>query len=469
MSIIREEDLELFPENINKIQEEVKKRTWNLLEPTGDTKMEIVNKVIEYVKNNKRKIYGSYSHNKVIIQKNKKDGFLEDLEVPDIDFYSPDPLHDLFEICNMFYNMGYNEVVGREAQHEETYKIYVDDIEACDISYVPRNIYNKIPFIEIDGINYVHPNWALIDYLRILTDPMTSWEIKLDKRFKRYYLLQKHYPFQILNKSLDVNFKNNREKMLSIVNKIFRFILEKDTIIVCGLYAYNYYLYESKLKIFNNTDINHYELISTDYEKDTKEIITLLKDFLGDEFKYEEHYPFFQFTDFSTRLYYKDQLIGIIYGSNKKCLPYQKVKAIYFEKDKAELNNGNIKIASFNLLILFSLINYMYYRSLDDNKNKDLFMLTISHLIQIRNNYLDKNKKTIFNSGIFSDFVIECIGNPITARKEMNDRIRENLQKGKPAIFQYRPNQGLKNESHKFQFKNSSGNKINNEKNMKFI
>ena len=149
MEIIRESDLDLFKDHIDEIQDEVKKKTWVELEPSGDTKMSIVNKVLEYVKKNKRKIYGSYSHNKNVIVKNKKDGFLSELEIPDIDFYSPDPLHDLYEICNMFYETGYKNIVGREAQHEETYKIYVDDVEACDISYVPKNIYYKIPFVEI--------------------------------------------------------------------------------------------------------------------------------------------------------------------------------------------------------------------------------------------------------------------------------------------------------------------------------
>jgi len=466
MSIIREKDLELFEEHIDKIQDEVKKRTWNLLEPKGDTRMEIVNKVIEFVKKNKRKIYGSYSHNKVVINKNKKDGFLGDLEVPDIDFYSPEPVKDMYEICNMFHKMGYNDVVGREAQHEETYKIFVDDAEACDISYVPKNIYNKIPFIEIEGINYVHPNWALIDYLRILTDPMTSWEIKLDKRFKRFYLLQKHYPFQKLTKTLDVNFDKDRETMINTVNKIFRFAVEKETIIFTGLYAYNYYLLESKIN-YKNTDIQYYELISMNYKEDANELISKMKQLLGNDFTYEEHYPYFQFIDFSVKLYYKEKLICIISGNNHKCLPYQKVKTMYFEKNKSEENTGEIKIASFNLLLLHTLINYMFHRTNDNNKLKEMYMLMISHLIQFRNHYLDKTKKNIFDGGIFSDFVIDCIGETISSKKEMSDRIKRNIKNRKPAIFTYRPDQDFSENPPEHQFKNSSVNKINNDRNLK--
>jgi hypothetical protein len=466
-NIIKEKDLELFNDNINKIQDEIKKKTWNLLEPTGDTKMEIINKVLEYIKTNKRKVYGSYAHNKVIIHKNKKDGFLSNLEVPDIDFYSPEPLNDLYKLCNMFHNMGYNNIVGQEAQHEETYKIFVNDIEACDISYVPKNIYNKIPFIEIDNIHYIHPNWAMIDYLRILTDPLTSWEIKLDKRFKRFYLLQKNYPIPKLEKQLNINFKDDRSLYLTAVNKIYRYLVDKSSILISGLYAYNYYLHYSDMKKYDLTDITYYELISTNYNRDTTSIIELLKESYNDEITYEEYYPFFQFTNFTTKIYYKNNLICTIYDNNNKCYPYHKVEAIYFEKNKFEENKGNINIVSFNLLLLFTLINYMYYRTNDDVKQKDLQMLIISHLIQFRNYYLDKNKKTIFDKTLFADFVINCIGETVTSKKLQSERVKLNLANNKPAVFKYRPEQGLKNEAPVYQFKNSSGNKINNEKNLK--
>lgn len=471
MSIYKESDLELFADNINDIQKEVKRLTWDILEPRGDMKMEIVTKVIEYIKNKKRKIYGSYAHNKVIVAKNKNDNFLDELEVPDIDFYTPEPLKDLFGICNMFCKLGYNDINGKEAQHEETYKIFVNDIEACDISYVPTNIFNKIPYIEIEGINYVHPTWAMIDYFRILSDPLTSWEIKLDKRFKRLYLLQKHYPFKINNKPISINL-NNKDDIVLAKNKIFRFVLDRPTIIVTSLYNYNYYLYESQIAKKNNgykyTDIVYYELISIDYKKDGYDLIELMKQSFGNNFKYEEHYPFFQFTDFSARLYYKDILICVIYGNNKKCIPYHSVKAIYFEKDKAEETAETIKIASFSVMFLYSLVNHMYYRANNDDKQKEFYLQLISQIIQIRNYYLEKNKKNIFNSGIFKDFVVGCVGETITAKKEFSDRIKENIKNKKPALFSYRPSSCDK-EAPNYIFSNSSGNKINNTKNYKLV
>jgi hypothetical protein len=142
----------------------------------------------------------------------------------------------------MFYNLGYSDVIGQEAQHEGTYKIFVNSVETCDISYVPKNIYNKIPFIEIDGYVYAHPHWAMIDYLRIFTDPMTSWEQKLEKRFRRLYLLQKHYPIYQTKKPTSFTFKETEKKeMISVINKIYRFCIDRPSIIVSGAYALNYF------------------------------------------------------------------------------------------------------------------------------------------------------------------------------------------------------------------------------------
>jgi len=467
MNLYTQRDIELFDQHIKNIQTEVKRKTFNLLEPTGDMQMEIINKLLSYVKKTKRKIYGSYSHNQVVKIKNKDDSFLEECDIPDIDFYSPEPIHDLYEICNMFHKLGYNDVLGIEAQHEGTYKVFVNGVETCDISYVPTNIYNRIPYLEIDGYVYVHPQWAMIDYFRIMTDPMTSWEQKLEKRFRRLYLLQKHYPFYPSKKQVSFTFKPEEKKeMISVVNKIYRYCIDKSSIIISGAYALNYYkqYVDKNAKI---TDIPVYQLYSTQYKKDARELVEMLKDKLGSSIRYEEHYPYFQFIDFFTMIYYKDKLICLISGNNKKCLPYHKVPAVYFEKNMAEKNEGTVNIASFSLLILNSLILYFYFRTNDEKYHKDICSEIIYQLIKLRNNYFKKYNKNIFTSGLLRDFIIDCIGQTQTSRKEANERAKENIANNKPAIFKYKPSTGVKNDAHEYQFKNSSGNVIRNKKNLK--
>ena len=96
------------------------------------------------------------------------------------------------------HSKGYKDVVGKEALHKETYKIFAKNYNVVDISYVPNNIYSNIPYIEKDNIRYTHPSFTMIDLMRMITEPFfSSW--RWAKIVKRIHLLQKYYPFQKIN------------------------------------------------------------------------------------------------------------------------------------------------------------------------------------------------------------------------------------------------------------------------------
>ena len=70
-------------------------------------------------------------------------------------------------------------------------------------------IYNKIKYIQLDGLFLVHPWFMAIDYFRMFTDPMVSYW-RLEKHFIRYLKLQKTYPLPLISKPLDINpYKND--------------------------------------------------------------------------------------------------------------------------------------------------------------------------------------------------------------------------------------------------------------------
>ena len=161
------------------------------------------NIILDFIKQNKRKIYGGYAVNKLIIDKNQKDSIYQEYQYPDIDFYSPTPIEDLINICNTLYDKGYKRVNAKEAAHKDTYSIFVNFHLYCDITYVPKNIYNRIPYKELNNYYYTHPHFMTIDYLRMLADPLgSSWRI--EKSIKRFALLQKYYPLPIINKPISM-------------------------------------------------------------------------------------------------------------------------------------------------------------------------------------------------------------------------------------------------------------------------
>ena len=246
MEIYKKSDLELVDKNIDKIIEDIEEiRKKNYPRETDDKTIvsdtesttttqekklpapedvkEIVKIVMNFVKDKKRKIYGGFGLNAIIKSKNKNDAFYSDDEIPDVDVYSPTPIEDLVELCYTLNEKGFTDVFGKEAMHEGTYKIFTRGYNAIDLSYVPKMIYDNIPFVELNNVRYVHPHFAMIDFYRIMSEPyFSSW--RWAKVFKRLNLIQKHYPIEKTTGDLLKPYLHKID-MTNVTNTIENFIL----------------------------------------------------------------------------------------------------------------------------------------------------------------------------------------------------------------------------------------------------
>jgi len=176
----RQTDIELVRKNIDTIKDDAMRKKLDTLEPTLKEFKEVYDIIVEYIKKNKLKIYGGYAQNHLIKIKNENDIFYKELDLADIEFYSYEPIKHLIELCDILHAKGYKYVQGSEGVHEETYKIFVNFINYCDITYIPKNVYDNIPVIEDKGILYTDPHFMLIDAFRVYADPLTSY-FRLDK------------------------------------------------------------------------------------------------------------------------------------------------------------------------------------------------------------------------------------------------------------------------------------------------
>jgi hypothetical protein len=318
-----------------------------------------------------------------------------------------------------------------------------------------------------------------IDYLRMLTDPLLSyWRFDTDmKGFKRFILLQKHYPLPFYGHSIEIPDANNS---LSIaLDIIYEFILSRQTIINIGFYAYNYYLKESKIFAGKKQDsknmkyipVPYYEMISTNYRTDFLDLMTKLETnelVKSSNLQHIEFYPFFQFTDSSVEIRLGDDIIALIYNNNKKCYPYLDVPAVKFNKKSLEEHKKHtIKIGTFQVTLLHTLINAMRARVISDKDNMNMYFTMVSHLVTMRNYYFHTTKKNILDTTPFMDFVINCIGETITPEKQRKLMIEYKKKKNKRLTFTYEPASGVKDPDSTYIFANTSGNQINNPKNMK--
>ena len=475
LDIVNTED-EQFKENFPKIMKVLEYKKLHEFEPTIDEITKVYEIISKYIKINKRKVYGGYALNKLLIAKNPTLAIYDETDTPDIEFYSPDPIGDLVKLCDLISKAGFKPVTGQEAQHKETYSIFVNYQLYCDISYMPANIYNKARYLQIDGFNLIHPWFMLVDYFRMFSDPMVSYW-RLEKHFARYLKLQKTYPLPLIQKPVEIEFYNNKNYNI-IINKLANFIADKDTVVFTGFYVYNYYLYYSnyqKTNKYNYIQMPYLEVYSHNYIRDGLDIIEFTNNLskeLSVKISYIEFYPLFQFYGYNVVFYYNDGKSNIpilyLYSNNKKCIPFKNVDYIEFNNQtlKPELiPNKKINIGSFEFNILHALIILVKVRIDDDNDWNDILYKLINGYVSFRQYYLNEHNKTIYDETIFQGFVLECKGFTISPDRERRLLLENRRKQGKPVIFRYEPE--TSKHPGNYVFLNSSGNKINNNINLK--
>lgn len=456
MKLIREKDLEKYKEIVDEKLEKIEDIKLNKFIPTKKTQMEINKIVLEFIKKKKRKIYGGYAQNKLVELKNKDDVFYKKDKIPDIDIYSPEPIKDIIELSNILYDKGYKNVKSSEALHKETYSLFVEFENMCDISYVPTMIYNRIPFVEDNGIRYVGKKNVMIDFMKMITDPYFS-SFRWEKIMPRIMLLEKYYPEK--NMKFELKYKKPSKNISDLLDSIEDYVQKnKNTMTMIGDYAYNYYV-----KKEDQINTNVYQIVTINYNEDTIGLIKKLKE------KYKniniiENYPFWSLNDYSCDILYGDKIVCRIFNYFKRCVLTQSVKMK--NNKKKYINIGN-----FDYTLLHIMIDSFRCRVNKESCEKDNIKKKIN-MIKARNDFLDKNKKTIFDNTLYESFMIECKGeqfSPFRQERLETDRKFKEGKRGNELKFRYSPESEYKKPESNYKFPNSSGNVIRNEKNYRII
>ncbi len=479
MSLFTKDQYEEIDKNLDKIKEKIKEKQLEFFEPTKKEILSVTAVLLGYIKAHKRIIYGGYALDVLLKNKNPLDGIYTEKDLPDIDFYSVEPIKDLIGICDLLKQKGFKRIQGKEALHKETYKIHVNLHEYCDITYVPTIINNNMPVIEVDGISYIDPQFMLVDYYRMLNDPLTSfWRI--DKFLPRLEKLQKNYKTPLIKEQLENTEVKNNKLINKINEEIIKYCSDNKNLIMIGLYGYNYLLVESGYKKFKPLNLSYLEIISDNYAKDGLKIKDIFEDVLKSEtatekFELVEFHPYFQFVD-NTAYYTLDGTVVLkLYRNNGRCFTYKEVPIIPDFTD-IKKQKDTINIGSIDLMLMFSLMNYNIYltrmgipdeREISEH-NKNYYLTMYSNLLEMRNYFYEKNNISLLDdNSIFQEFIISCIGKTIPLEMESILRIEKNIEKKKPPKFSYTPTETPLAELPNYNFANISGNRISNPKNYK--
>ena len=185
-----EKELNILRNAVDKIE---KKTGYTLINnPSVKTIIEIVE---QFLRDRKRICYGGTAINNILPL---EDQFYDKkVELPDYDFYSPDPLKDAKDLADIYYSKGFEEVEAKSGMHPGTFKVFVNYIPVADITYLVDDIYKNIKkrAIIVDNIYYTPANYLRMSMYLELSRPqgdITRWE----KVLKRLSLLNKHYPLK---------------------------------------------------------------------------------------------------------------------------------------------------------------------------------------------------------------------------------------------------------------------------------
>lgn len=160
--------------------------------PTADEREAIQRAILAFVRERGRKVYGGWALNAHVAAASPPDAFYTGGE--DIEFYSPDPVADLVELCDRLHAAGHRYVQAREASHSTTFTLSVEFHRFCDATHVPERAYERIPATRMAcGAVAVDPAFLLLDQLRILTEPLTSYW-RLPRTLPRMALLVRLFP-----------------------------------------------------------------------------------------------------------------------------------------------------------------------------------------------------------------------------------------------------------------------------------
>jgi len=158
-----------------------------------------VQKIIEivekFLRNKKRICYGGTAINNIL--PTEFQFYHKDIELPDYDFFSPEPLKDAKELADIYAKEGFTEVEAKSGIHGGTFKVFVNFIPVADITHLTKVLYNSIKknAIEKDGIYYAPPDYLRMSMYLELSRPKgdtSRWE----KVLKRLILLNKVYPLK---------------------------------------------------------------------------------------------------------------------------------------------------------------------------------------------------------------------------------------------------------------------------------
>lgn len=186
--------------------------------------------VEDFLKKRKRVCYGGTAINAILPK--KLQFYDKDKDLPDYDFFTPDPESDIQELVASLKKAGFTDVIQRIGMHKGTFKILVNFVPIADISKLDTDLYTVIYKRSIvkDGIHYADADFLRMAMYLELSRPrgqVGRWE----KVYERLLLLNAAFPVKPCKKS--INQLTGKVHVPNVIRKVLLdYVLDNNRILV---------------------------------------------------------------------------------------------------------------------------------------------------------------------------------------------------------------------------------------------
>lgn len=132
----------------------------------------------------------------------KGDSIYPEDELADYDFFSPTHYLHAYELAEELCKLEYPLISSINAMHPTTMRVRIGGTAIADITYMPKELFDKMPTLYFKGFKFVHPHYQMISQHRSLSFPYSGVPFtdnvgRFLKDMSRYSLLLKYYPFEM--------------------------------------------------------------------------------------------------------------------------------------------------------------------------------------------------------------------------------------------------------------------------------
>lgn len=176
MAKMMADSVEALPEYLKAYEQKFSDKQYEYIkakfDPLFGDLVAVTETVKDFIRKHKLIIYGGTAIDYAL--RLKGDNIYPDdaLAVPDLDFYSPTNIEHAYQLADELYDLGYKESRAITGEHVQTMRVDVASNHfIADISYKPKSIFDRLPYLIYDGMRIIHPLAQRIDVHGSLSFP----------------------------------------------------------------------------------------------------------------------------------------------------------------------------------------------------------------------------------------------------------------------------------------------------------